>query len=216
MSVEPFSAVAARPDASLDELALALAGEFGEVDSTRAFGVLDRLGAELAKASGSGPEAEVEAVRELLGRRHGFTGDREDYHRPDNSMLDRVLERRKGLPILLSIVYVEVARRSGIALAGVGLPGHFVVGHFGSTPPRLLDPFSGGAPIEVEAGINLLPSGNHETAARMLNNLVGTYRRRGDLTRAIRAAEMRLVLPLRGSEDAAFRAELTSLRARLN
>ncbi len=214
MSVEPFSAVAARPDASLDELALALAREFGEVDSTRALGELDRLGMELAEAAGGGPEAEGEAIRELLGRRHGFTGDREDYYHPDNSMLDRVLERRKGLPILLSIVYVEVARRSGIALAGVGLPGHFVVGHFGSTPPRLLDPFSGGVPIE--AGIDPRPSGNHETAARMLNNLVGTYRRRGDLTRAIRAAEMRLALPLGESEDAAFRAELSSLRARLN
>ena len=93
MSVEPFSAVAARPDASLDELALALAGEFGEVDSTRAFGVLDRLGAELAKASGSGPEAEVEAVRELLGRRHGFTGDREDYHRPFRAELTSLRAR---------------------------------------------------------------------------------------------------------------------------
>ena len=216
MYVEPFSAVATRPDASLDELALALAGEFGEVDSTRALGELDRLGMQLREAAGGGPEAEGEAIRELLGRRHGFAGDREDYYHPDNSMLDRVLERRKGLPILLSVVYVEVARRSGIALAGVGLPGHFVVGHFGSSPPRLLDPFSGGAPIEVEAEVDPRPSETHETAVRMLNNLVGTYRRRADLTRAIRAAEMRLALPLGESEDAAFKAELTSLRARLN
>ena len=59
-------------------------------------------------------------------------------------MLDLVLTRRRGLPILLSVVYVEVARRAGIQIAGVGLPGHFVVGHFGTDPPVLLDPFAGG------------------------------------------------------------------------
>ena len=67
------------------------------------------------------------------------------YDHPDNSMLDLVLTRRRGLPILLSVVYVEVARRAGIELAGVGLPGHFVVGHFGAEPAALLDPFAGGA-----------------------------------------------------------------------
>jgi regulator of sirC expression with transglutaminase-like and TPR domain len=131
-------------------------------------------------------------------------------------MLDLVLERRRGLPILLSTVYVEVARRAGIAIAGVGLPGHFLVGHFGQTPPCLLDPFSAGAPIEVEAEVDLRPSSPHETAVRMLNNLVGTYRRRGDLARAIRAGELRLELPLNDSEQAALEVELRSLRARLN
>lgn len=216
MPVDPFSAVAPRPDATLDELALALAGEFREVDSDRALEELDRLGADLAPAAGTGPEAEEKAIRHLLGRRHGFIGDREDYYHPDNSMLDLVLEQRKGLPILLSTVYVEVARRAGIAIAGVGLPGHFLVGHFGRTPPRLLDPFSAGAPIEVEAEVDLRPSSPHETAVRMLNNLVGTYRRRGDLARAIRAGELRLELPLTDSEQAALEVELRSLRARLN
>ena len=146
-----------------------------------------------------------------------FVGDADDYHHPDNSFLDRVLERRRGLPILLSVVYVEVARRAGVALAGVGLPGHFVVGHFGVTPPVLLDPFAGGAPVAAEhpAGI-VRPWHAHEIALRMLNNLVGSYRRRGDIVSAIRAASMRLDLPTGPVIHDAMRQELLAMQAQLN
>ncbi len=216
MPVEPFSTLAAAPEPPLDELALAMAGELREVDADGALAQLDALAAELAPTAGGGPDAEVEALRELLADRHGFSGDREEYDRPDNSMLDLVLERRKGLPILLSTVYVEVARRAGIAVAGVGVPGHFVVAHFGRTPPLLFDPFGGGAPLASSEPLPVPPSGPHETVARMLNNLVGSYGRRADLTRAIRAAELRLELPVGGDARTMFEAELRSLRARLN
>ncbi len=216
MSLASFSDLAAESEPSLDELALSLAGELKEVDADAALAELDRLGAELAPAAGGRAVAEVEALRELLGRRHGFAGARDEYDHPDNSMLDLVLERRKGLPILLSIVYVEVARRAGIALAGVGLPGHYVVGHFGQTPPLLLDPFGAGAAVELAAPLEIRAWGPHETALRMLNNLVGSYRRRSDLIRAIRTAELRLELPLAESDKAALGAEARALRARLN
>jgi regulator of sirC expression with transglutaminase-like and TPR domain len=213
-----FAAVAARADPQLDELALALAGEFGDVDARGALARLDRLGEEIAACvePGAGPAAEAEAVREVLGRRHAFVGDREDYDHPDNSMLDRVLERRTGLPILLSVVYVEAARRAGIELSGVGLPGHYVVGHFGGTPPILVDPFNGGAVIDVPGSADVVGWSAHQTALRMLNNLVGSYQRRHDLKRAIRAAELRLELPLAVRDAAAFAAELQALRATLN
>ena len=217
MAVESFAAVAARREPLLDELALALASEFREVDADTALAELDRLGAEFPPVAGAGPAAEAEALRELLGHRHRFLGDRDEYDHPDNSMLDLVLERRRGLPILLSVVYVEVARRAGIALAGVGLAGHFVVGHFGQAPPLLLDPFAGGGLLgQLHAPLELRPWGPHETALRMLNNLVGSYQRRADLARAIRAAELRLTLPLGEPERAALTAELRSLRALLN
>ncbi len=132
-------------------------------------------------------------------------------------MLDVVLERRRGLPILLSVVYVEVARRAGVALAGVGLPGHFVVGHFGVTPPVLLDPFAGGAPVAAEHPAGLVrPWHAHEIALRMLNNLVGSYRRRGDIASAIRAASMRLDLPTGPAMHDAMRQELLAMQAQLN
>ncbi len=215
MSVKAFREIAAQSEPRLDELALSLAAELRGADPPAAFAELDRLGAELAPAAGGDPEQEVEGLRDLLGRRHGFAGDREDYYHPRNSMLDLVLERRRGLPILLSIVYVEVARRAGIELSGVGLPGHYVVGHFGREPPLLIDPFDGGAPLTGPA-VELPRPDAHETALRMLNNLVEAYLRRMDLAHAIRAAELRLELPLAAAQAATLGGELASLRARLN
>jgi regulator of sirC expression with transglutaminase-like and TPR domain len=132
-------------------------------------------------------------------------------------MLDVVLSRRRGLPILLSVIYIAVARRAGIPLAGVGLPGHFVVGHFGSDPPVLLDPFNGGVRIDLPVSErSLRPWHPHEIAWRILNNLVASYRRRGDLTPAIRAARLRLMLPADGPQRATMSTELRALEARLN
>ena len=212
-----FEALAARPDAQLDELALAIAAEFRPVGAERALAELDRLGEELASSAGSSPEQEAEACRRLLGEREGFAGNREHYDDPDNSMLDLVLERRRGLPILLSVVYVETARRAGIRLAGIGLPGHYVVGHLGTEPPLLLDPFSGGVPARWEGPPDAVrPWSPHETALRMLNNLVGSYSARADVARAIRAAELRLALPVDEAGREALELELLRLNARLN
>ena len=215
-----FAELAAAPDPPLDALALALAAEFRDVDADEAVAELDDLGAELAQAATRTPKtplAEAQACAALLAATHGFTGDGEHYDHPDNSMIDLVLTRRRGLPILLSVVYVEVARRAEIPLAGVGLPGHFVVGHFGVAPPLLLDPFAGGAIVEGDVGQELLrPWGPHEIALRMLNNLVAAYERRADLGAAIRAAELRLALPVQAPLRPHLETELLALRARLN
>lgn len=211
-----FSSLAAGSDPPLDELALALAAELAEVDAEGALAALDRLGAEVRSVGAGTPAEQADALAQVLGRRHGFVGDHDEYDHPDNSMLDLVLDRRKGLPILLSAVYVEVARRAGIELSGVGLPGHYVVGHFGQAPPILLDPFAGGIAVEGRSSTELRPWNPHQTALRMLNNLLGSYQRRTDLTRAIRVAEMRLELPIGEADEAAFGAELRALRARLN
>jgi regulator of sirC expression with transglutaminase-like and TPR domain len=220
MQLPRFEDAAASAEVTLDVLALALAAAFGRVDAAHALATLDGLGAEVGRVledSGRTPRAEVLAVSHVLGTLHGFAGDTEQYDRPENSMLDRVLERRRGLPILLSVIYVEVARRAAVPLAGVGLPGHYVVGHFGATEPLLLDPFNGGAVITGGAPSAFVRAWSpHETAMRMLNNLVPAFRRRGDLTRALRAAEMRLALPAGADERDRVRAELVTLRAGLN
>jgi regulator of sirC expression with transglutaminase-like and TPR domain len=215
-----FETLARRADAQLDELALAVAAEFRPVEAGAALAALDTLGGELrvmiAEADGT-PAAEARACVELLGERHGFAGDRERYDQPDNSMLDRVLARRRGLPILLSVVYVEVARRAGVALFGVGLPGHYVVGHFGAQPPLLLDPFAGGEPLDARSPDPLVrPWSPHETAMRMLNNLVASFQRRGDIAGAIRAGELRVALPAEEPLAESLRADLRAMRARLN
>jgi regulator of sirC expression with transglutaminase-like and TPR domain len=182
--------------------------------------MLDALGAELRQsASETGGDANdiARVCGELLGMRHGFQGDQENYDDPENSMLDLVLTRRQGLPILLAVVYIEVARRADIPIGGVGLPGHFVVAHFGVEPPLLLDPFARGRIIGAAVAEGVVrPWQPHEIAMRMLNNLVASYQRRANLTAAIRAASMRLSLPAEPALKTALGAELRGLQACLN
>jgi regulator of sirC expression with transglutaminase-like and TPR domain len=215
-----FADLTRDPEAAIDVLALAMAAEFGVVDAGGAIATLDGLGEDLTRAAArteGHPRQLAIACGEVLGREYGFVGDRTRYDDPQNSMLDIVLARRRGLPILLSVVYIAVARRAGVPLAGVGLPGHFVVGHFGTDPPVLLDPFSGGVRIDphVPQGV-VRPWHPHEIATRMLNNLVASYQRRGNLTPAIRAAQMRLMLPTDSTRLETMTAELRALQARLN
>jgi regulator of sirC expression with transglutaminase-like and TPR domain len=215
-----FADLAARDDATLDELALALAAEFREIDAAAALAELDRLADDIDPTLiGGDAEAQARGLREALGDRAGFNGDHDDYDDPANSMLDLVLVRRQGLPILLSIVYVEVARRAGLTgVHGVGLPGHYVVGHFGATPPILLDAFDGGVPTTRGAvpPSAVRPWGTRETALRVLNNLVSHFSRRADVLNAIRSAELRLALPVAGPARERLEAELRALRATLN
>lgn len=215
-----FTELAATPDPPLHALALALAGEFRSVDSPGALATLETLGIELSRVTdrtARRPEAQVRACADVLGGGHGFTGERERYDHPDNSMLDMVLERRRGLPILLSVVYLEVARRAVIPLVGVGLTGHFVVGHLGGDGRVLIDPFAGGEMIETDVASELVrPWTAREIAMRMLNNLMASYQRRGDLGAAIRAADMRLALATEERQREALRAELRALQARLH
>lgn len=215
MSVTAFSTLAATAEPALDELALSIAAEFRAVDEQGAHAALDALGTELTSAIRGlrNPRAQAHALSAVLGDRHGFAGDKKRYDRPENSMLDLVLQTRRGLPILLSVVYVEVGRRAGLPIAGVGLPGHFVVGHFGGAQPVLMDPFHGGT-VLGEQPVKRWRA--HEIGLRMLNNLVGSYERRGDVVRAVRAAEMRLQLPLDGAIRDQLETELRSLRSRFN
>lgn len=213
-----FTDLVASPAPPLDRVALAIAAELREVDVAAALAALDALGDDLRQElerTERTPESELAATAHVLGARHGFHGEEKHYHDPDRSMLDLVLERRVGLPILLSVVYTEVARRAGVTLAGVGLHGHFVVGHFGTDPPLLADPFHRGRPLPGPlAGRLARPWSAHDTARRMLNNLVASYLDRMDLGRAIRAAELRLEVA--GEDRSALELELRGMRARLN
>jgi regulator of sirC expression with transglutaminase-like and TPR domain len=218
--VTAFEELATAPDTTIDRLALAMAAEFRKVDVATAMASLDTLGADLsvaARRTSGSPQELAGVCTEVLGGVHGFEGDRKHYDDPQNSMLDVVLERRRGLPILLSVVYIEAARRAGIALSGVGLPGHFVVGHFGAGEPLLLDPFDCGRPISVSGAPDALrPWLPDEIAMRMLNNLVSSFTRRGHLAHAIRAAELRVLLPAPEQLRETLETELRTLQVRLN
>ena len=214
---EAFAELVREPDPPVEELALGLAAEFRDVDAIRVRARLDALAAEVIEELRRPDADPVSALGMVIGARHGFSGDAREYDDADNSMLPAVLERRRGLPITLSVLYVGVARRAGVPLRGVGLPGHFVVGHF-ATPgerPELLDPFHAGVRFAVPdlPDAHLRPWGPHETAVRMLNNLVGSFTKRGALADAIHAADLRLLLPVHPAEHDRHTIEARALRA---
>jgi regulator of sirC expression with transglutaminase-like and TPR domain len=124
-----FAALLARSEIPLDEAAFAIAvEEYPDLDSRAVLGQLDALAAEVGARVGDlrPPLKVLQAMRGVL-REHGFHGNEKEYYDPRNSFLNEVLERKLGIPITLSILTIEVARRLGVHLQGVGFPGHFLV-----------------------------------------------------------------------------------------
>lgn len=197
---EPARLLLARARASerLDLAALAVAALEGPVDERAVEQCLHAL-ADRVKAA-AGPDG-LDALVRVLAEEEGFRGDTERYDAPENSHLPTVLERRRGLPILLSIVYVEVARRAGLQLHAVNFPGHVLVAAPSEVGfPRVLDAFHGGQLLTRSACEALLrrmaphlafdasllgPSDVHTLAARMLHNLRRYFLREKALTRAL-------------------------------
>ncbi|PNE39105.1 MULTISPECIES: transglutaminase-like domain-containing protein [Streptomyces] len=177
-----------RPDLAL--LCLLIGAEadpaLGEAGVDAAQIELDRLAGLLPHSPAGGPGAWARNLAELLGSREGFVGSPGAYRRLESSLLHEVLRRRHGLPILLSVVWLEVARRAGAPVYGVALPGHFVVG-LGDPAGRhvLADPFEGGRLLTdqdaamIVAGATgealtpgmLAPAGPLEIVQRILNNI---------------------------------------------
>jgi regulator of sirC expression with transglutaminase-like and TPR domain len=173
----------------LDEAALLIGAMADEtVDIPAQLARLDELAAQI----GPGGTGEVcRFVFETLGVR----GDHETYDDPRNSYLDQVLDRRLGIPISLSVLLMEIGRRCGVRLEGVGMPGHFLVRDPGE-PDLLIDAFSGGRRLDHAACAELLravagaevqllpgyfaPVGSRSILARMLANLDHSFRRRDD------------------------------------
>lgn len=157
-------------------------------------------------------ETQADMVADFLFRQLGFAGNRSQYQDPTNSYLNDVLDRRLGIPISLSVIFIEVARRSGIPASGIGLPGHFIVGVQSARKMHLYDPFNGGlrlseqdceqlvrtttgssSPFQPEW---LLPLQPGRILARMLNNLRLLYIQQEDWTHARAVIDrMRMLQP---------------------
>ena len=144
---EEFRRLIERPDAEipLAEAALWIAAEGRpEVHVARGLDELDRLAERAAPCLASRSVAEqIARLNHHLFVHERFTGNRSDYEDPRNSFLDLVLERRLGIPITLSVVYVEVGRRLGLATSGVGFPGHFLAKVSTEAGEVVVDPFYG-------------------------------------------------------------------------
>lgn len=207
---ERFADVVARDPLPLDEAALLIGAHAGshrgeEVES--GMRRLDDLAAEV-------PRPCLETLLATIFGVEGFTGDRQHYYDPANSYLQDVLRRRRGIPITLSVVVMEVGRRVGVQLLGVGTPAHFVT----CTPgvePRYVDAFDGGrildraelddlfatlAPgIDIEPYLEPIPPG--DILRRMLANLVAVHRRRGDRDALLWTTQLRTLLPGSTADD---------------
>src|SRR5262249_23806128 len=93
----------------------------------------------------------LDALNRFLFRERGFHGSRGDYYNRSNSYLSEVIDDREGLPLTLSILYLELAKRIGVKVEGVGLPGHFVVRHVPkSGKPQLIDVYEGGSKMSLD------------------------------------------------------------------
>ncbi|KKZ69844.1 hypothetical protein VO63_32250 [Streptomyces showdoensis] len=183
---------------------------------------LDRL-AGLVPYGTRGADAWVAALSELLGRREGFQGVPADYQRLESSLLHEVLLRRRGLPILLSVVWMEVARRAGAHVYGLGLPGHFVVGFGDPGDLHLADPFAGGRAMTgadaelLVAGATgealdpsmLRPASPTAIVLRVLNNIRAWATARPERSDvALWAVDLSLMLPSHPARLRYERAEL--------
>jgi regulator of sirC expression with transglutaminase-like and TPR domain len=193
--------------------ALVAAHEQPGVDPDRLAGELDELAGGLHIPPAAAPLEQIARVNHHLFVTHGFVGDEERYDDPRNSCLNRVLERRKGLPILLCVVMIEVARRVDVAIDGVGFPGHFVVSPRVAETRFFVDPFHGGRilretellarlprlfGIPMEAITNpqqhLRPVSARELLVRVNVNLKHSWLHRDDAEGALRAVDRLIAL----------------------
>lgn len=172
-------------------------------------GYLHRLD-ELAQAvrhslpEETGLEETVVALNHFLFVEQGFTGNADDYYDPRNSFLNDVLDRKLGIPITLSILYIEVGQRLGLPFEGVSFPGHFLVKCATNEGDVVLDPFWGGMPLSEDdlrdrleetcgkpqaasapLAALLSTAGKREILVRMLRNLKGIYLKREDLLKSL-------------------------------
>lgn len=147
--------VAALPEHSVDLARSALIvalSEYSDLDPSEYLRRLDDLAARLRTSleATTSNEDKIHAINSLLFTEEGFRGNADDYYDARNSFLNEVLDRRLGIPITISIVYLEVGRRAGVPFYGIGLPGHFIVGLPSGNDRIFIDPFNGGRILTEE------------------------------------------------------------------
>jgi regulator of sirC expression with transglutaminase-like and TPR domain len=205
VALEAFAQLIARDDARIDlaRACLMIAQDaYPGLDVDRYLGDIERMAIKLRAAMPPKVSAEeqVVALNKFLYEDQGFWGNTDDYYDPRNSYLNEVIDRKTGIPISMSILYMELGRRIGLPLEGVSFPGHFLVRLQLRGGMLVLDPFAGGAPqseddlrkrvkrvipdgvadnlpaAELPLDQFLEPATNRQILSRVLRNLKGIYR----------------------------------------
>lgn len=218
MATDPyreFRQTVDRPEDKIDlgraALTIALSNYPG-LDISAYLARLDALAVEAVARGGA--EADVyrtiAALNFVLFNQHGYRGNTEDYYDPKNSFLNEVIERKTGIPITISVLYLEVAQRIGLALEGINFPGHFLVKHEGEGFEIVIDPFHSGevksrkdlrvmldrlsgstVPFRAEF---LAATGKKQILKRMLGNLKAIYLQNGDFGQALSVFDRLIIL----------------------
>jgi len=214
-----FHALSACDDENLDlEAGAFLIARFAypELDDEAYGGVLDSMAREVRERLGrkaSGEEV-VKAINRYLFVEQGFAGNTHEYYDVDNSYLNRVLERKKGIPISLSAVYLLVGKRLELPVYGVGMPGHFLVKYEADRYRIFVDCFNGGALLTQKDCARFLDQAGYgfderylqktpcrAILIRMIKNLVAIYNKMEDATKAKRLTRFIEILGLPDKED---------------
>ncbi len=185
--------------------------EYPDLNVERYLHRLDRLAQEATAGDVEGdPLRRFHRLREFLFEEAGFRGNAEEYLDPRNSFLNDVLDRKVGIPITLSLVLMEVGRRLGLEIQGIGLPAHFIVGIQIGRSQVLLDPFNGGTLLTADSAQELVsrvlgrrvtlqqehftPVSKRQFLTRMLNNLKAIYWRTERWAKVLPVVERLLAL----------------------
>lgn len=231
--VQAFEALSVQEDSQIDlaQAALLIASiEYPDLDRAQSLAHLDAL-ARRVRGLLALPEPDavpqlpddikplvvIDALNKVLFEDEGFRGNQGDYYNPDNSFLNRVLELHTGIPITLSLLYIEVSRRVGIQIDGIGFPYHFMVRHQWDQSVVYIDPFAGGTLLtehDCEEHLRRIarhrvrlhpqwfePITHKHMLTRMLNNLKHIYMDKEDYEHALTICDLIILLiPQTGTE----------------
>ncbi len=221
--LEQFSALLCRENFDLAEACLLIAQDaYPELDIAQYLARIDALAATVRRrvAGDAFAEQKVVALNRHLFKELGFHGNTDDYYDPRNSYLNQVLERRTGIPITLSILYMEIGRRLGLRLQGVSFPGHFLVKLRVSGGQLVLDPYCAGE-AQSESDLRerlarLLPQREADTLplpqflqaatprqilARLLRNLKGIYLKSEEAQNALEVTQRMVMVAPHAAEE---------------
>ncbi len=223
--VDEFASIVARPEDQIDLARAALtiaAADHPDLEPEIWLSRLDELAYGVD---------DLESLRRRLFTELGFDGERDGYYEPESSFLDVAIDRRRSIPITLSVLTIEVGRRAGIKLEGIGMPGHFLV----RSPMTgdYIDPFFNGevmdeqaledrfrqvtgVPAAIKFGPGMRPvSSKQEILARMLNNLKAIYRARRNGRSLEWVQRMRLSIPIVPPDEVTDLGEALALQGRV-
>lgn len=235
--LSPLEALLAQEDltVALDLAALDIARiESPKLDPRPSFELLDSYANELAtltKSCASGEER-VRLANGYLFEQLGFHGNETDYYSPNNSCLNEVLLNRTGIPISLAIVYLEIARRLQWPLAGISLPGHFILQYDDGDFDCYIDAYASGRILDLDDCRNLAfqiarvdiaqrpevmePATNWQIALRMLHNLRGIYARRKEYEKLAKVLDWILIAMPDSKPDRELREQIRKYFRLLN